>query len=135
MLLSNLVKLSHLRFNIKNNWPNPCWNIILSNPADTDLFKTPSGRLKKVPMSYDQTRRRHDFWKKTSDLWRLEDVWLTLSWRLLIWDVLKTSDLQRLLDVWFLKTSNLRRFGRRPIYDILKTSDLRRLENVWFMPS
>ena len=35
-------------------------------PADTDVFKTSSGRLKKVTTSYDQTRRRHDVWKKTS---------------------------------------------------------------------
>ena len=43
-------------------------------PADTDVFKTSSGRLKKVTTSYNQTRRRHDVWKKTSDLRRLEDV-------------------------------------------------------------
>ena len=49
-------------------------------PADTDVFKTSSGRLKKVTTSYDQTRRRHDVWKMTSDLRRL-DVWFTLSWR------------------------------------------------------
>ena len=36
--------------------------------ADTDVFKTSSGRLKKVMTSYDQTRRRHDIWKMTSDL-------------------------------------------------------------------
>ena len=27
-------------------------------PADTDVFKTSLGRLKKVTTSYDQTRRR-----------------------------------------------------------------------------
>ena len=43
-------------------------------PAGTDVFKTSSRRLKKVTTSYDQTRRRHDVWKKTSDLRRLEDV-------------------------------------------------------------
>ena len=42
--------------------------------ADTDVFKTSSGRLKKVTTSCDQTRRRHDVWKKTSDLRRLKDV-------------------------------------------------------------
>ena len=29
-----------------------------STPADTDVFKTSLGRLKKVTTSYDQTRRR-----------------------------------------------------------------------------
>ena len=43
-------------------------------PADTDVFKTSSRRLKKVTTSCDQTRRRHDVWKITSDLRRLEDV-------------------------------------------------------------
>ena len=43
-------------------------------PADTDVFKTSSGRLKKVTTSCDQTRRRHNVWKKTSHLRRLEDV-------------------------------------------------------------
>ena len=28
------------------------------HPADTDVFKTSSGRVKKVATSYDQTRRR-----------------------------------------------------------------------------
>ena len=28
--------------------------------VDTDVFKTSSGRLKKVTMTYDQIRRRHD---------------------------------------------------------------------------
>ena len=48
-------------------------------PADTDVPKTSSGRLKKVTTSYDKTRRRHDAWKKTSDLRRLEDVQFTRS--------------------------------------------------------
>ena len=43
-------------------------------PADTDVFKTSSGRLKKVTTSCAQTRCRHDVWKKTSELRRLEDV-------------------------------------------------------------
>ena len=29
-------------------------------PADADVFKTSSGRLKEVATSYDQTRRRQD---------------------------------------------------------------------------
>ena len=37
-------------------------------PADTDIFKTSSGRLKKVMTSYDQTRHRHNVSKKTSHL-------------------------------------------------------------------
>ena len=32
----------------------------LANPADTDVFKTSSGQLKKVMTSCDQSRRRHD---------------------------------------------------------------------------
>ena len=32
-------------------------------PADTDVFKAPSGRLKKVTTSYKQTRR-DNVWKK-----------------------------------------------------------------------
>ena len=68
-------------------------------PADTDVFKTSSGRFKKVTTSYDQTRHRHDVWKMTSDLRRLEDVWFTSSWRRPIYDVLKTSNLRRLEDV------------------------------------
>ena len=45
-----------------------------NNPADTDVFKTSSRRIKKVMTSYDQTRRRQDVWKKTSYLHCLEDV-------------------------------------------------------------
>ena len=67
-----------------------------STPADTDVFKTSLGRLKKVTTSYDQTRRRWDVWKKTSDLRRLADVLKTL-----IYDVFRTSDLRRLQDVCF----------------------------------
>ena len=48
-------------------------------PADTDVFKTSSGLLKKVTTYLDQTRRRHDVLQKTSDLRRLEDVRLTSS--------------------------------------------------------
>ena len=53
--------------------------IHMSDPADIDVFKTSSGRLKKVTTSYNQTRRRQDVWKKTSDFRRLEDVLFTLS--------------------------------------------------------
>ena len=83
-----------------------------------------SRRLKKVTTSCDQTRHRHDVWKKTSNLQRLEDVWFTSSWRRQICDVLKTSDLLRLQDVW--STT----FWRRPIYFVLKTSNYERLEDV-----
>ena len=99
------------------------------NPEDTDVFKTSSGRLKKVSKSCDQTRRHQDVLQKTSDLRRLEDVRFTSSWRRPIYDVFKTSDLRRLADVWF-KTS-----WRHPIYDVLNTSDLRRLEDVRFTTS
>ena len=47
-------------------------------PADTDVFKASSGRLKKVATSYDQTRRHQDV-LKTSDLRRLEDLQYTMS--------------------------------------------------------
>ena len=123
-------------------------------PADTDVFKTSSGHLKKVTTSYDQTRRRHDIRQKTSDLRRLEDIWSASSWKLPIYDVLKTSDLRGLEDTWFtsswrrliynvMKTPDLRRLGdiwfklswRCPIYDILKTFNLRRLEDVWLTTS
>ena len=106
-------------------------------PADTDVFKTSLGRLKKVTTSYDQTRRLHDIWKKTSDLRRLKnllftsswrssiyDVWFTTSSGRLVYDVLKTSDLRCLEDVQFTTP------WRRLIYDVLKTSDLWRLEDV-----
>ena len=95
-------------------------------PADTDVSNTSSGSLKKVTASYDQIKRRHDVWKMTSDLRRLEDVWFTSSWRHPIYDVSKTSDLRRLQDVWFLTS------WRRLIYDVLKTSDLRCHEDVQF---
>ena len=116
------------------------------NPGDTDVFKAFSGRLKKVTTSYDQTRRRHDVWKMTSNLRRLEDVQFTTFWRRLIYAVfrksgfqrpkrrlicvvLKTSNLRRLENVWFTTSSG------RLIYDVLKTSDLRRLEDVQFTTS
>ena len=140
------------------------WGNVTSSvlPADTDVFRTSSGCLKKVMTSYDQTRRLHDVWQKTSDLRRLEGVLFTSSWsrpidnvsktcvlrrledvsfttsrRRRIYVVLKTSDLQRLEDIWFMTS------WRRLIYDILKTSDLRRLrtsnfrrfEDIWFTTS
>ena len=104
---------------------------------DTDVFKTSSGRLEKVTTSYNQTRRRYNVWKKTSDLDHLEDVQFTTSWRRLIYDVFRTSDLRRPVDVWFtsfwdvqFKTS-----WKRLIYDVSRTSGLRRLEDVWFTSS
>ena len=98
-------------------------------PVDKDVFKTSSGLLKKVPTSYNQTKRPQDVWQKTSFLRRLEDVRFTLSWRRWIYDVLKKSDLRRLEGVCFMT------FWKRLICDILKTSDLRRLEDVGFTPS
>ena len=122
-----------------------------NSPEDTDVLKRTLGRLKKVMTSYDQTRRRHDVWKKTSDLRSLEDVWFTSSWRRRIYDILKTPDLRRLKDVEFTTswrrliydvfwTSGLWRYedvwftlsGRRSIWDVLKTSDLQRLQDVGF---
>ena len=125
-----------------------------SYPADTDVFKAFSRCLKKVTTSYNQTRRCHDVWKKTSDLRRLKDLWFPSFLKRPIYDILKTSDLQRFQDASFttswrhliyviLKTSNLRRLGNvwfttssgRLIYDVLKTSKLRRLEDVQFTTS
>ena len=48
-------------------------------PVDTDVFKTSSGRLKKVTTSCDQTRRRQGVLQKGSDLRRLEGVRFTSS--------------------------------------------------------
>ena len=105
--------------------------------ADTDVFKTSSGRLEKVTTSYDQTRRRHNVLQKTSDLRRLEDVRFTSSWRHPIYDVLMTSDLRRLEDVRF--TMSWRRLIyvvlKTSIYVFLKTSDLRCLEDIWLTTS
>ena len=98
-------------------------------PADTDAFRTSSGRLKKVTTSCDQTSHRQYVLQKTFDLRRLEDVWFTTSWRDLIYVVLKTSDLWRLEDVWFTTS------WRRQIYNVLQTSDLRRLEDAQFTTS
>ena len=103
--------------------------LLIYFPADTDVFKTSSGRLKKVTTPYDQTRRRHDILQKTSDLRRLQDVWITSSWRRPIYDVLKTFDLRRLKDGRFTTS------WRSLIYVVLKTSDLRRLEDIWFTSS
>ena len=103
--------------------------LLIYFPADTDVFKTSSGRLKKVTTSYDQTRRRHDILQKTSDLRRLQDVWTTSSWRRPIYDVLKTFDLRRLKDGRFTTS------WRSLIYVVLKTSDLQRLEDIWFTSS
>ena len=100
----------------KEEWLEP-------QPIQTSLR-----RLKKVTMSHDQTRCRHDVWKDvglmTSDLRRLIDVQFTTSWRCLIYDVFRKSGLRRPEDVWF--TSS----WRRPIWDVLNPSDLRRLQDV-----
>ena len=78
--------------------------LLIFNPTDTDVFKTSSGRLEKVTTSYDQTRRRHNVLQKTSDSRRLEDVRFTSRftscWRCPIYVVLKTSNVLRLEDVW-----------------------------------
>ena len=132
------------------------WGLLLTdgNSADTDVFKTSLGHLKKVTTSCDQARCCQDVLQKASDLRRLEDIRFILSWKRPIYDVLKTSDLSRLEDIWFmtswrrliydvLKTSNLRCFAdvwfttlwRHPIYDVLKISDLHRLEDVRFTTS
>ena len=79
-----------------------------------DVVKT-SG---KRPLIYDVL--------KTSDLQRLEDVWITTSWGRLVYDVLKTYNLRLLEDVQFMMS------WRRLIYDVLRTSNLRRLEEVRF---
>ena len=111
------------------------------NPGDTDVFKAFSGRLKKVTTSYDQTRLRHNVWKKTfsrhliydifrtSGLRRLEDVQFATFSKCLIYGVFRTFNLRRLEDVRFTLC------WRHPIYDVLKTFDLRRLEDIWFMTS
>ena len=119
----------------------PSASSAISFPAETDVFKTSSGRLKKVTASYGKTRRRHDAWKKTSDLWRLEDFWFMPSWRCPIYNVLKTfyvfSDLRHLEDVQF-GTSWKRLITTSSgllIYDVLKTSDLHCLEDVQFTTS
>ena len=71
-----------LWFNILTWFIDYCSILILliRIPADTNVFKTSSGRLKKVTMSCDQTRRRQDVLQRTSDLRRLEDVRFTSSW-------------------------------------------------------
>ena len=77
-----------------------------------------------------QTRRRQDFWKKTSDLHRPEDVWFMMSWRRLIYVILSTSNLRRLQDVWFMTSLGRLIFGvlkTSLIYDVFKTSLKRRL--------
>ena len=100
-----------------------------SSPANTDVFKTSSGRLKKATTSYDQTRRSQGVWRKLSYLRRPEDVGFTSPWRRQVCDVLKTSILWCLEDVWFTMSS------RRLIYDVFNTSNLLRLQDVWFTTS
>ena len=43
---------------MRNSEQKNVLQIIEQLPADTDVFKTSLGRLKKVTTSYDQTRRR-----------------------------------------------------------------------------
>ena len=114
----NLIKLK-----LYNNWSAQTVNSILdcAIPADTDVFQTSSGHLKRVTTSYDQ--------KKTSSRRLEKDVGFTSSWRRPIYDVLKTSVLRLLQDVWFAMS------WRCLIYVVLKTSNLRRLENAWFTMS
>ena len=131
-LSDGLVNVSEKDLNFCTKWKETTsWPICTgnTNPADTDVFKTSSGRLKKFTTSYNQTRRPHDVWKKTLDLRHLEDVWFTSCWRWPIYDVLKTSDLRRLEDAWFMTS------WRRLIYVVLKMSNLAHLENVWFTTS
>ena len=114
------------------------FNVGSIHPADTNVFKTSSGGLKKVTTSCDQTRHRQDVLQKTFDLKRLENVRFTTSWRRLTYVVLKTSDLRRLEDVQF--TTSWRHLiyvssWRCPIYDVLKTFNLWRLEDVRFTTS
>ena len=61
-------------FNLKSTFIKKQILVGRSYPADTDVFKTSSGRLEKVTTSHNQSRRRHDVWKMTSDLRRLEEV-------------------------------------------------------------
>ena len=99
--------------------------------ADTDVLKKSRRLTTKQDVVTTSGKRR-----------RLEDVQFTTSWKRLIYDVFRTSDLQRPEDVWFmsswrrticdvLKTSDLQRL----IYDVLKTSNLRYLEDVQFTTS
>ena len=117
---------------------NCIWRLFWGTfPADADVFRTSSGRLKKVTTSYDQTKRLHDVFTTPSDVVAsshtlqtsqhlAEDVRFTTSRRGRIYVLLKTFDLRRLQDVWFMMS------WRRLIYDVLKTSDLRRLKDVRF---
>ena len=112
--------------------------LILASCCFIVIFKTSSGYCKKVTMSYDQTRRCRDVWKKTSDLGRLEDVIFTSSRRRPICDVLRTSDLRRLEDVsdfHRLEDVQFTTSSRRLIYSVLRTSDFQHLEGVWFASS
>ena len=108
-----------------------CWSLFSiklqdGSPAlaDTDFFRT--------SWKVEQTRCRHDVWKKTSDLCRLKVSKFTTSWRRQIYDVFWTSGLRGLEDVqfgtpwnvWFTMSS------RCLTYDNFKNSDLCRLEDI-----
>ena len=93
-------------------------------PADTDVFKTSSGRLKEGKTSYNQTRCRQDLYE--------EDVRFTTSWRRLIYDVFKMSGLRRPEDARLrhLEVVQFTTSWRRLIYDVSKTSNMWRLEDL-----
>ena len=81
LIVLTQVQLCVISFSlIKNYW---VWQkrqlLLIKNPTDTDVFKTSSGRLKKVTTSYDQIRRLIYDVLKTSYLRRLEDVKFTTS--------------------------------------------------------
>ena len=107
-------------------------------PADADVFRTSSGRLKKVTTSSRHLQmssrlhihfKLHNIWQKTSDLRRLEEVGFTFSWRRSIYDVFKTSDLWCLEDVWFTTS------WKHRICVVWKTFNFRRFEDIWFTTS
>ena len=119
-----------------------CAFSICMTPANTDVFKTSSGRLGKVTMSSNVVKTSgkrgliYDI-LQTSDLRRLEVAWFTTSWRRPIYVVLKTSNLRCLEEVCKMASEDvwLTTSWRRPIYVVLRTSNLRRLQDVWFTTS
>ena len=67
-------KVQQIRLLARSTLPN----LYRKSPTDLDVSMTPSGRHKKVTMSYDQNRHLH-VWKKTFDLQSLEVVCKTTS--------------------------------------------------------
>ena len=122
-------------------------------PADTDVFKTSSGRLQKSRClttkqdTVTTSGKRHQIYDvlKTSDLRRLEGVQFTRSWRRLIYNVFRTSGLRLPENVYLrhFETSNLERLesvwlttsSGRLVYNFMNTSDLHRLKDVQFTMS